>query len=767
MKENFSYSVKRFNEDENLTLAVWLYNLLSNTDDLDEKNDTLGIFRSLVSSLKLEEHYNKIVKAFIKRHIKNGVLNVDEDDGSDRNPYYCEEPVLDHYREDGNLSGLADNWCQRRNKDVDFIRAVFADKKHCFDEIIFCTFFCKPSDSENFRIPKSIGGMSNAKFKKYFLLSENTDRIKVISDAFELSKDESRILNFAYLLAEVKEFNRLRSCYYATELFECCLGFSQREIRKNLLASGKLVSLGLMEDDGSVPETVIDAIYANDLNLLFSDLLKKDETKREIYSLDSFSVKESERNLALRLLKSNTTVNILFHGAPGAGKTQFARSIVKASGKKIFFYNNEAEVEEGGAGKAVKRLNAYLSLHHNDSVLIVDEAENILATMNFSFLGRTIDRDKKALVNSMLENSNASVIWILNYKNTLDESTLRRFAYDIKFGQMSNAMLKRIAASRLKELSVSDELQSRLVDLCGKYKVTGASVDNVIKTVKGMNLSLDSEREVLDDVKTILQSNSILVYGESKMRSTVCKSYDLSVLNSSIKADKIVSMVHNAVRYAEENGNIVSSGIRILFYGASGTGKTELARYIAEKMDKRLLVKRASDIMGKYVGQNEENIKNAFEEAVQSDSILLFDEADSFFTDRNLAGNSWERTLVNEFLTQMEEFPGILICTTNLKKIMDPAMERRFHIKSEFKPLDFVGTKKMLEKYFHKLEFTDSQIDELADYETVTPGDFGALAGRIRFMDSEDITSDFIIKELCDAQESKNGRRERRMGFAC
>ena len=99
----------------------------------------------------------------------------------------------------------------------------------------------------------------------------------------------------------------------------------------------------------------------------------------------------------------------------------------------------------------------------------------------------------------------------------------------------------------------------------------------------------------------------------------------------------------------------------MLFYGLSGTGKTELARYIAEKLNKKICLKRVSDIMSPYVGENEQNIAKAFSEAEASGDVLLFDEADSFFSNRQDAVRSWERTLVNEFLTQMEEFNGILI----------------------------------------------------------------------------------------------------------
>ena len=136
----------------------------------------------------------------------------------------------------------------------------------------------------------------------------------------------------------------------------------------------------------------------------------------------------------------------------------------------------------------------------------------------------------------------------------------------------------------------------------------------------------------------------------------------------------------------------------MLFYGLSGTGKTEFARYISSCLGKDILLKRASDILDKYVGESEKHIKDAFQEAEATNSILLFDEADSFFADRNSVHNSWERTQVNEFLTQMEEFGGILICTTNLKQIMDSAMNRRFHMIVEFKSLTENGIECMLKR---------------------------------------------------------------------
>ena len=95
---------------------------------------------------------------------------------------------------------------------------------------------------------------------------------------------------------------------------------------------------------------------------------------------------------------------------------------------------------------------------------------------------------------------------------------------------------------------------------------------------------------------------------------------------------------------------------------------------------------------------------------------------------------------------------------------MDAAMNRRFHIIVEFKPLNENGIRTLLNSYFSTLSFDDEQILHLADFSSVTPGDFGVLASRVRFMDSEERNSKYIIDELCKIQEEKN-TGSKKIGF--
>ena len=250
---------------------------------------------------------------------------------------------------------------------------------------------------------------------------------------------------------------------------------------------------------------------------------------------------------------------------------------------------------------------------------------------------------------------------------------------------------------------------------------------------------------------------------DSHKQKSVNLSYDLSVLNTSIPAQEIVEMVQNAI-VNDRKSQVKEKGIRILFYGLSGAGKTNLAQYIADAIGKKLLCKNASDILGMLVGESEKNIAKAFEEAKEQKKILLFDEVDSFFRERLYASQGWEITQVNEFLTQMEKFEGIVICTTNLRNIMDKAMQRRFHIMVEFKALKDEGVQRLLVKYFPQFDFNEENIRRISRFQSATPGDFGNLSSRLRFMNQKKVTETYIIDELCKMQEEKElGKRS--IGF--
>ena len=126
-------------------------------------------------------------------------------------------------------------------------------------------------------------------------------------------------------------------------------------------------------------------------------------------------------------------------------------------------------------------------------------------------------------------------------------------------------------------------------------------------------------------------------------------------------------------------------GLKVLFSGDSGTGKTLAAEVVASELSLPLLKIDLSRIVSKWVGETEKNLETAFSEAEESHSILFFDEADALFGKRRSgdSGGAVERYSnleVAYLLQRLEEHPGLVILASNLRDEIDPAFVRRFHV---------------------------------------------------------------------------------------
>jgi hypothetical protein len=128
-------------------------------------------------------------------------------------------------------------------------------------------------------------------------------------------------------------------------------------------------------------------------------------------------------------------------------------------------------------------------------------------------------------------------------------------------------------------------------------------------------------------------------------------------------------------------------GISALFAGASGTGKTMAAEVLARELRLDLYRIDLSQVVSKYIGETEKNLKRVFDAAEASGAVLLFDEADALFGKRSEVKDSHDRYAnveVSYLLQRMESYRGLAILTTNLKNVLDPAFLRRLRFIVQF-----------------------------------------------------------------------------------
>lgn len=162
-------------------------------------------------------------------------------------------------------------------------------------------------------------------------------------------------------------------------------------------------------------------------------------------------------------------------------------------------------------------------------------------------------------------------------------------------------------------------------------------------------------------------------------------------------------------------------------------------------------------------GESERGLARAFERAEEAGALLLLDEVDTFLQDRRHAQRSWEVSLVNEMLTQMERFRGIFIASTNLMDGLDEASLRRFDLKLCFGYLSPDQATRLLIAHCRHLRIDkplQMDLDRLQRIENTAPGDFANVARQHQFKRFRS-AADFIsaIEQECAHKTARGGRR--------
>ncbi|MCB9763994.1 MAG: ATP-binding protein [Alphaproteobacteria bacterium] len=165
-----------------------------------------------------------------------------------------------------------------------------------------------------------------------------------------------------------------------------------------------------------------------------------------------------------------------------------------------------------------------------------------------------------------------------------------------------------------------------------------------------------------------------------------------------ILPDKIMSQLHHLVNYLEHQETVFHRwgarkvrargyGIKALFSGGPGTGKTMAAEVIAGSLGLDLFRVDLSQVISRWVGETEKNLKEIFDAAEGGTAVILFDEADALFGSRGDVKQAQDRFANQEvsfLLQRLEVFEGCAILTTNLQENIDEAFLRRFGAVVEF-----------------------------------------------------------------------------------
>jgi SpoVK/Ycf46/Vps4 family AAA+-type ATPase len=456
-----------------------------------------------------------------------------------------------------------------------------------------------------------------------------------------------------------------------------------------------------------------------------------------------------QRFLAGALAKQVRGVNMLIHGKPGTGKSELASSLASHIEAKLF--SVPCITRWGYQMDRKDRFSAYtlcqkVASSKEKCIILFDEVEDV-------FVKDYSEASGKAWINSILESNPVPAIWLSNDIDDIDPAYLRRFDYVLEMPEVTHDVRQAIARRYFDGICVDPAWLNKL------SKQDSISPAQIEKAARVVGLA-QQDGEVFDSeeiAETVLECSTNALGGKfSISRNLVATGYDLSYLNTNVDVN---TMIEGLKAYPKAT---------FCFHGAPGTGKTALAKHMAEQLGMKLTVKRASDITSKFIGGSEKNIAKMFREASDDNTVLLLDEADTFLSDRRDATHSWEISAINEMLTWMEDFEGIFICTTNLMEKLDQAALRRFAFKVRFDYLKPEQKRQLFKQELMRLNPQCDHVDEamlrrVETLQSLAPGDFAVVSRQRAVIVGAPSASDMFV--ALQAESQAKGATSEKIGF--
>ena len=540
---------------------------------------------------------------------------------------------------------------------------------------------------------------------------------------------------------------------------------------ENLIAEHNITDLSdLMKVSEQLPPVLMRAYDGpQDLMAVFTRPVAPSPLQRADFDFIAEDVGILATLLRHAVTQGQPGVNVLIYGPPGTGKTELAKVAAREAGLTLY------EVEYADRdGNALTGRDRYRSLQisqvflkaSREVALLFDEVEDVFPHLSgdAAHLMARLDAalevpapmavNGKAWVNQILESNPVPVLWITNRIEHIDPAFRRRFQYHLELTSPPPGARLGLVRKALEELPVPDGFAERLAERRG---LTPAQVRTAVRFAR-----LAGGEAAADAV-----ANERLVSRQLLHADKALGLVDVSPQARPATTRYSLDLIHCECRFALPRliEALRRRGLGTLcFHGPPGSGKTALAEHIAAELQRPLMVRLASDLMSKYVGETEQNMARMFEVAAAEGAVLLLDEADSFLRSRRMAERHYEVSEVNEMLAGMERHAGLFICTTNAFDDLDEAALRRFGFKIRFKPLRPDQRLTMFERELG-LPPDESQADRLRALDALTLGDFAAVRQQAEILGEALSPDEFLTLLEAEHRVKPDVRQRRPMGF--
>ncbi len=372
-------------------------------------------------------------------------------------------------------------------------------------------------------------------------------------------------------------------------------------------------------------------------------------------------------------------------GPPGSGRAETAAAVAAAAERPLVRIDLSSTNETDVVQEALERIEIALALV--PGAVLLDGAGSFLDGDS----SRTRDR---ARWTRRLARWSASSLVMLRVDESAQARAVTEAGRVLEIRCGDDGFDRRVSvwreAIRARDLQVSD---TDLVSLAGRFALTAGQVRTALATACDMATMEGSEAP--DALQVAASARHVSDQSLGRLAMKIDRKHDwadlvLPATTLQRLREFAAAISHRHLVYGEWGfgARIMSgAGIKALFAGVSGTGKTMAAGVIARSLGLDLFKVDLSGVVSKYIGETEKNLDRIFRAAHCSNAIVFFDEADAILGKRSDVRDAHDRYAnieVAYLLQRLEEHEGVVILATNLRRNIDDAFNRRMHYVIDF-----------------------------------------------------------------------------------
>lgn len=468
---------------------------------------------------------------------------------------------------------------------------------------------------------------------------------------------------------------------------------------------------------------------------------------------------------------------LLLVGPPGTGKTLLARAIAQECGVNFIVVNGPEIVRKFyGESEALLREIFQSASDKQPSILFIDEIDAVAPKRDrvHGEVEKRIVGQLLALMDGLKDRGKVIVLAATNMPNSLDAALRRpgRFDKEIFLDAPNLSARKEILEIHTRGMPLDEDVNLDEISSMTSGFV-GADLEMLCKDAALMSVQKLTNKESVDYdlLDSITISNHNFIQAANGIEPSAIR--EIFIETPKVDWDEIggledlkeilTKVVINPIKKNKFREKMPKG---IMLYGPPGSGKTMLAKALANTTGMNFISIKGPELISKYLGESEEKLKDFFVKARQvSPSILFIDEIDSICTTNKDSLNSGTQRIISQLLLEMDGFKDlsnvVVLAATNKIQLIDKALLRSgrfdllletknpsilelismFEIKKKAKSLDISPSKKQLEVLLK--DFNGADIDTMFN-----------LA--VQFSDTLKIDYESLKRAVNEIQKRKN-----------